>query len=442
MANTGLFNYIMFGVLSVIETCILWFFFDTFLAGNQRRARYVWMGKALYFVFQYATYFFLLPLFSSALPTFFIAITFSVIFFDGDLLYKTLTVYIFIFLSYACRVLSLAVFLPAGESIVTGAPLPVLPSHVQAVACVLALTATWVLQSFQKLRRRGHMAMYNILYAIAPAMMLAGLIMLFRLELAGERSPLSYYWVASLCLFMITVMLFYHLDKMTIISENGLRTRLAMSMLEEDKARFAEMISQQQETLRIKHDIRQHLSTLQYLLAEQDMPAARRYLDKVLAHKALNNHLFTTGNAIVDSLISAKIPHIKSQGIDVQLNLMIPPRLLVDDMDLCVLLSNLLINAQEACERMEKERPEGGPAPEKQIRLDVSQKKNFLLIHVSNSYNGRLILKNGRYQSTKKNGDISGIGLSNIGIIVDRYRGVLEITPDEKQFHVHIMLPM
>lgn len=273
---------------------------------------------------------------------------------------------------------------------------------------------------------------------MAPAVFLTSLIILFRLELSGQRSSMSYYWGSAVCLFVVTIILFYHLDKITIINENRLRTRLAMSLLEEDKARFGELISQQEETLRIKHDIRQHLMTLQYLLGEKDLDGARSYLDRVLEQKVLNNHLFTTGNPIVDSLMSRKIPHIKSQGIDIQLNMMIPTHLPVDDMDLCVLLSNLLINAQEACERMQAQ-DEGR---KRSIQLDMSQKKNFLYIYVENSYNGKLIYQNGRYQSTKENTNISGIGLNNIGIIVDKYHGIMEITHDAETFRVRIMLPM
>lgn len=282
------------------------------------------------------------------------------------------------------------------------------------------------------------MTLYDLMYAVAPAVFLTSLIILFRLELSGQRSSMSYYWGSAVCLFVVTIILFYHLDKITIINENRLRTRLAMSLLEEDKARFGELISQQEETLRIKHDIRQHLMTLQYLLGEKDLDGARSYLDRVLEQKVLNNHLFTTGNPIVDSLMSRKIPHIKSQGIDIQLNMMIPTHLPVDDMDLCVLLSNLLINAQEACERMQAQ-DEGR---KRSIQLDMSQKKNFLYIYVENSYNGKLIYQNGRYQSTKENTNISGIGLNNIGIIVDKYHGIMEITHDAETFRVRIMLPM
>ena len=71
----------------------------------------------------------------------------------------------------------------------------------------------------------------------------------------------------------------------------------------------------------------------------------------------------------------------------------------------------------------------------------MSQKKNFLYIYVENSYNGKLIYQNGRYQSTKENTNISGIGLNNIGIIVDKYHGIMEITHDAETFRVRIMLP-
>ncbi|MGI6234986.1 MAG: GHKL domain-containing protein [Christensenellales bacterium] len=436
--NLQVSDYAIFGVLSAIETYILWFFFYTFLKPAKQREHHIWIGKAIYFVFQYLTYFFSLPLFSSAVPTFFIAIILSLIFFEDDLLYKTITVYIFIFLFYASRTFALAGFLQFGNHVAGGARFPVLPNHVQAVACILALFSTWLLQFFQSLRHRGRMTLYDLMYAVAPAVFLTSLIILFRLELSGQRSSMSYYWGSAVCLFVVTIILFYHLDKITIINENRLRTRLAMSLLEEDKARFGELISQQEETLRIKHDIRQHLMTLQYLLGEKDLDGARSYLDRVLEQKVLNNHLFTTGNPIVDSLMSRKIPHIKSQGIDIQLNMMIPTHLPVDDMDLCVLLSNLLINAQEACERMQAQ-DEGR---KRSIHLDMSQKKNFLYIYVENSYNGKLIYQNGRYQSTKENTNISGIGLNNIGIIVDKYHGIMEITHDAETFRVRIMLPM
>lgn len=442
MPYTALFLHAVYGLLSLIETYILWFFFDTFLHRNERRARFVPLGQLCYFVFQYATYYFELPLFSSAVPTFLIAIILSAVFFRGDFLYKVLTVYIFIFLFYACRLLSFTCFLQLNEGVHVGNTLPVLESEVQAVACVLALLFTHLLKTCQNLRMKGHMIFYNAFYGVAPAVMLASMIVLFMLELSGAHRILSYDQVTTVCLFMMTVILFYHLDKMTIINEKSVRTQLAMSLLEEDKSRYSDLIAQQQETLRIKHDIRQHLTTLQYMLENHETEEARQYLDKVLEHRVLNNHLFTTGNTIIDSLISARVPNIKAHGIDIKFNLMIPPTLPVDDMDLCVLLSNLLINAQEACERMEEEVPKGQTMPEKTINLDMTQKKNFLFIHVSNTYSGRLILENGRYRSTKKNAVISGIGLSNIGLIVDKYGGVMEITPEENTFHVRIMLPM
>ncbi len=437
MFESQLLRYIAFGVLSYIETYILWFFFDVFLHKNQRRDRHVWAGKTVYFVFQCLTYVLYLPLFSSALPTYFLAIAITLIFFDDEIYFKALTVHIFVFLSYSCRTFALAGTLSFLSPALSGHPFPVLPSYVQGLSCILALMATWGLRGVQRLRKKGHILVYESLFAVAPAVFLVSLIILFRLEMTGERSSMSYYWGSAICLLVVTLILFYHLDKVTIIHENKLHSRLAQSLLEEDKKRFTELVSQQQETLRIKHDIRQHLQTLQYMFGENNIAGARGYLEQVLAQKALNKQLFTTGNPIIDSLLSQKIPHIQSQGIEVQFNLMIPPALPLEDMDLCVLLSNLLINAQEACMRMEEAQEH-----QKCIHLQIVLKKNFLMIDVENTFDGQIAYENGRYLSTKKNVAYSGIGLSNVASIVDKYQGMMDISHQTRAFRVQIMLPV
>lgn len=437
MFENQILSYVAFAILSYIETYILWFFFNVFLHKNKQRERHIWAGKTIYFIFQCLTYALYFPLFSSAVPTYFLAIAITLIFFDDEVYFKALTVHIFVFLSYACRTLALASTITFIKPVISGHPFPVLPSYVQGLSCLLALVATWGLKGVQVLRRKGQTLVYESLFAVAPAVFLVSLIILFRLEMTGERSSMSYYWGSAICLLVVTLILFYHLDKVTIIHENKLHSFLAKSLLEEDKKRFTELISQQQETLRIKHDIRQHLQTLQYMFSENNIDGARGYLEQVLAQKALNKQLFTTGNPIIDSLLSQKIPHIQSQGIDVQLNLMIPPTLPIEDMDLCVLLSNLLINAQEACMRM----PDKEEQP-KSIRLQIVLKKYFLIIDVENSFDGQIAYENGRYLSTKKDVAYSGIGLSNVESIVDRYEGMMDISHQLKEFRVQIMLPV
>ncbi len=436
-----LIRALAFGVLSLIETYILWFFFDTFLHRRPEKEPFVLLGKGVYFVFQCLTYFLDFPLFSSAIPTYLLAIGMSLVFYRDDLSFKALTAHIFVFLFYSCRTFALALSLQlSGTPTLSSHTFPVLPSYVQAIACGLAILGTWGLRAFQNLRRRDKHVLYETLFAIAPAVFLVSLIILFRLELTGDRTSMSYYWGSAVCLTVVTLILFYHLDKMSIIHENRLHNQLAQSLLEEDKKRFADLVSQQKETLRIKHDIRQHMMTLQFLFSENKVEDARRYLDQVLAQKALTNQLFTTGNSVLDSLLSQKIPRIKAQGIKVDLNLMIPPNIQIEDMDLCVLLSNLLINAEEASLRL-MESP-AGLKREAQMKLDVVMKKSFLSIDISNVYDGKVAFENRRYKSVKTNVAHSGIGLSNVESIVDKYDGVMDISHEDNTFRVNILLPV
>ena len=108
MFESQIVNYIVFAVLSYIETYILWFFFRVFLNQNTQRERHIWAGKMVYFVFQCLTYVLYFPLFSSAIPTYLLAIVITLIFFDDELSFKALTVHIFVFLSYSCRTFALA----------------------------------------------------------------------------------------------------------------------------------------------------------------------------------------------------------------------------------------------------------------------------------------------------------------------------------------------
>ena len=63
----------------------------------------------------------------------------------------------------------------------------------------------------------------------------------------------------------------------------------------------------------------------------------------------------------------------------------------------------------------------------------------YEILTIDNSYNGVVCQnKQGRYLSTKKNG--SGLGLTSVRNIVDRYDGNLVIRHDNGVFRVSVML--
>ena len=77
---------------------------------------------------------------------------------------------------------------------------------------------------------------------------------------------------------------------------------------------------------------------------------AKLALDQAAAELSSQVH---TGNGAVDALLGSKLSMAEQQRIDVRCELMIPDLSRIGDVDWCVLLSNALDNAAEACRKLE-----------------------------------------------------------------------------------------
>ena len=116
--------------------------------------------------------------------------------------------------------------------------------------------------------------------------------------------------------------------------------------------------------------------------------------------------------------------------IDVSTNVNITEYIYIDDLDLCGLLGNLMDNAIEACERIEKDRF---------INIKIITTKKNLIILIQNSMNGNIELKDNEYFSSKKKG-LLGRGIMQINKIVDQYNGVVTRKHDNYIFETKIVM--
>jgi sensor histidine kinase regulating citrate/malate metabolism len=104
----------------------------------------------------------------------------------------------------------------------------------------------------------------------------------------------------------------------------------------------------------------------------------------------------------------------------------IKKELSISDTDLCIVLSNALENAIEACERLD-------PLVNPFVSVDVKSMNGQLLIKIENTYNGHLEVADNRYVSTKDDA-AHGIGMRNIQKVVESYDGYLKIEHNDLFF--------
>lgn len=134
----------------------------------------------------------------------------------------------------------------------------------------------------------------------------------------------------------------------------------------------------------------------------------------------------------MDSLVNYQYLAARERGIAFDFQLKIPAELPVAAADLCVVLGNLLDNAQEACQKC---------AGEKKIRLEMEFAQQHLKIRLENTFAGQLVKDgDGNYKTTKEDAKNHGIGLTSVRRCVETYGGEMKLADTDGWFRAEILL--
>ena len=197
--------------------------------------------------------------------------------------------------------------------------------------------------------------------------------------------------------------------------------------------RHVEEVQNIYKTMRIwRHDYHNHIQTL---LALQESGQGERLKSYLLT---LNDDLTTvdsvikTGNVMADAILNSKLSLIKSHGIETNVKALLPEKLSVSDVDMCVILGNMLDNAMEACLRQK----EG----ERFIRVYIAPMKRQLYISVTNSAGE--MRRRGKLFFSTKGLQGHGFGLMRIDRIAAKYEGSVNRQSEEGVFATEVLLPL
>lgn len=101
---------------------------------------------------------------------------------------------------------------------------------------------------------------------------------------------------------------------------------------------------------------------------------------------------------------------------------------------MCVLLANLLDNAIEACEKVEKDR--------RLIYLRIKRQNQMLLIFIENTIEESEAEKREFFKTSKKNKELHGLGIKCIDNVILKYDGHKEYSIQKDNFQMYISLPL
>lgn len=233
-------------------------------------------------------------------------------------------------------------------------------------------------------------------------------------------------WTAGVLMFMlllsflICILAFEKILTESEIKMIDLKNQMLVKNYEDTKKLY-------ENSIYTYHDIKNHVLVLQNYAKSGNLEKIQDYLNKIAKPIEMLNQYVWSDNEIINLILNTKILEAQEKKISISTTIE-NTSYQMEEKDLCSILSNLLENAIEACEKVEKD--------SRWIKIWILEKTGCLIIKVENAMAVAPVKKNGSHVSSKSGSH--GYGLKSVESVTRKYDGVMNCGHDKNCFSVTI----
>ncbi|MDE6404057.1 MAG: GHKL domain-containing protein [Lachnospiraceae bacterium] len=200
-------------------------------------------------------------------------------------------------------------------------------------------------------------------------------------------------------------------------------------MLALQRESLEKFISQERELYQLRHELEHKLFTIQYLLGKNRMEEGLRVMGQMIEELCGDARDISVSQNIVDTVIANIERKHEKAGVRIEKEILISDDTVMDMVDLCILLGNLLDNAMEAA----------AESAEKRVGVSVREELGCLLIRVSNTFSEENSdVKS--FISPKEETGKHGFGMRHIRETVRRYGGEITTHDEGDWFYSDVII--
>lgn len=195
----------------------------------------------------------------------------------------------------------------------------------------------------------------------------------------------------------------------------------------------------EEETRRIRHDMKNNLSCISMLLQDGKLQEASEYTEGLLQDISSLSPKIVTGDEMLNCVFSAKLDWMQKENIDFEIDGVLDRGLDWKPIDVCKVFANAIDNAIEACMKIPDR-------DKRKISVSLKRTKQYYSIEMKNSIADQKLciplmkdISNTRY-TTKNNKRFHGLGLSNMYRTVEKYGGMMKVDCQEQEFILNIVI--
>lgn len=175
------------------------------------------------------------------------------------------------------------------------------------------------------------------------------------------------------------------------------------------------------------------MAAIKGMLEQGQIDELQKYVSVIVEKEKKLPAEINTYHTIINAILNTKYDEIKQKDITLIMKVNDLSGITMSDEDIVVLLSNLLNNAIEACEK----------SKEKMMKLKFIIEDDQIILSVKNSIADLPVSVNGELITSKEDKEDShGIGMKNIVGVIEKYSGRYVIDFDQQWFKVSMIIPL
>jgi hypothetical protein len=219
--------------------------------------------------------------------------------------------------------------------------------------------------------------------------------------------------------------LYYAVRGMAQRAELRAENAMLEKQIDSQKEHYSALTEQYENIRRMRHDIDNHLYTMQILLQNGQTAEAEAYISELQPGSGYKSSLGRCENPVADAFLFSRVSELKKQGIEVDADVVLPYDVGVTSADLVCAFGNLLDNAAEACTM----------ADDKCIKLRAFAKGGYILIDTVNP------VPHGKNEKTRRIPDMErGVGFHILNELAGKYDGEFTSCVRDGRFYVSLTL--
>lgn len=243
---------------------------------------------------------------------------------------------------------------------------------------------------------------------------------------------MSLLYYATAIITIVVIIVLYQIIKTG--QKEKLQNELLATQMESIRQHIEQVENLYQNIRSIKHDMTNHIITLERLYDTNKIEEAKAYSKELKTVLAKATNKINSGNPVTDVILQEMQKEAEKRKICFYTNYHYPIDANINAFDMSVILHNALQNALENT----------GGVETPYISIVSYCSNNAYMIEIKNSFTGNLQwdIENGLPITSKLKMDNHGYGLSNIRRVAEKYSGDIAIDLEDEVFCLSIMLMM